>query len=221
VERPGDAETAHGMRERQRTRKVCQGKMPSMSARDDDRTARQIARSKRRKAGDRSARLANTLMKLKGPALERLTLDDDLREAIKRARAVTSPVARRRAERTLAGELRRYDLVDLDQQLAKVHETGIVDTQAFHQAEHWRARLIAEGTAAIPEFPGATDDELPRLIAAAQRERDTGRPPGAARALFRYVVQALKAPPATAEDEAPDEPDADEPDEDDDPGDES
>lgn len=170
--------------------------MPSMSARDDDRTARQIARSKRRKAGDRSARLANTLMKLKDPALRRLTLDDDLREAILRARAITSPVARRRAERTLAGELRRYDLVELDQQVSKVHETSAADTQVFHQAEHWRARMIAEGTAAIAEFPGVTDDELPRLISAAQRERDTGRPPGAARALFRYIVQALKAPPA-------------------------
>jgi ribosomal 50S subunit-associated protein YjgA (DUF615 family) len=34
-------------------------------------------------------------------------------------------------------------------------------------------------------------------IASAQRERVTGKPPGAARALFRYIVAVLKAQPAT------------------------
>lgn len=195
------------MRDAQGTRKVCQGKMSAMSDRDDDdRTARQISRSKRRKAGDRSARLASALMKLKEPALRRLSVDDELRAEIHRARAVTSLVARRRAERTLAGELRRHDLAALDQQLAKLHESGgAADTQAFHLAERWRAKLIDEGVAAIAEFPGTTDDELPRLISAAQRERDTGKPPGAARKLFRYVAAALKPRPTFDDDDSPDD----------------
>jgi ribosomal 50S subunit-associated protein YjgA (DUF615 family) len=33
------------------------------------------------------------------------------------------------------------------------------------------------------------------LIQNARRERDTGKPPGAARALFRHVMQALKTKP--------------------------
>ena len=73
----------------------------------DDRSNRQIARQRRRAAGDRSATLAAALMKLGEPALRKLDLDDDdLRDAIDRARAVTSHIARRRAERALAGELR-------------------------------------------------------------------------------------------------------------------
>jgi ribosomal 50S subunit-associated protein YjgA (DUF615 family) len=47
--------------------------------------------------------------------------------------------------------------------------------------------------AAAATFPGGAGDELPRLIDAAQRERATGRPPGAARALFRHIANALKA----------------------------
>jgi ribosome-associated protein len=160
--------------------------------RDDDRTARQIARSKTKRAGDRSAKIARTLMELKDSALAKLQLDDDLRADVARARAVTSHIARRRAERSLAGELRRYELAEVDEQLQKLEDGGAAEARQFHIAEQWRARLIAEGMAAAADLPGGHDDELPRLIDAAQRERDTGKPPGAARALFRYVVARLK-----------------------------
>jgi ribosome-associated protein len=168
--------------------------MGTMSARDDEtRSARQIARGKQRKAGDRSTRLANMLMKLPAPAVKKLELDDDLREALDRARAVTSHIARRRAERGLAGDLRRFDLVALAAQLAKLDEGGGTDVQELHLAERWRTRLIEEGIAAAAEFPGGSDDALARLVDAARRERDTGRPPGAARALFRHLMEAIKA----------------------------
>ena len=54
--------------------------------------------------------------------------------------------------------------------------------------------MIEEGIAAASAFPGGASDALVRLIDAARRERTTGRPPGAARALFRHIVEALKAP---------------------------
>ena len=165
----------------------------------DDRSARQIARSKQRRAGDRSARLANTLMKLGAAAANKLEVDDDLRESIDRARAVTSLIARRRAERTLAGDLRRFDLAELEQQLAAL-EANTVDVRQFHLAEQWRARLI-DDEAALAEFPGGADAELTRLVAAARQERATGRPPGASRALFRHVAEALKHAGRTSTDE--------------------
>jgi ribosome-associated protein len=160
--------------------------------RDDDRTARQISRSKTKRAGDRSAKIARTLMELKDSALAKLQLDDDLRADVTRARAVTSHIARRRAERTLAGELRRYDIAEVDEQLVKLADGTAGDARLFHAAEQWRARLIAEGMAAAADLPGEADPELPRLIDAAQRERDTGKPPGAARALFRHVMKRLE-----------------------------
>jgi len=180
-------------------------KMRPMSARDDGmKSARQIARGKQRKAGDRSARLANELMKLPAPAVKKLTLDDELREAVDRARTVTSLIARRRAERTLAGDLRRFDLVALAAELAKVQQAGNTDVHELHLAEQWRARLIEEGLAAAATFPGGAEEPLARLIDAARRERDTGRPPGAARALFRHIVEALRSA-AAADAAAPDD----------------
>ncbi|MGE0868197.1 MAG: ribosome biogenesis factor YjgA [Kofleriaceae bacterium] len=168
-----------------------------MTRRDDDpRTARQVSRSLRRRAGDRSAELARTLMKLPDSAIKRLAIEDELREAIDRARVVTAHIARRRAERTLAGDLRQFDVSELEQQLERLEQSRGPDVQHFHLAERWRARLIEQGAAAAAEFPGGATDELLRLIAAAQRERDVGKPPGAARALFRHVAEALKPRPA-------------------------
>ena len=185
---------------------------------DDSRSNRQIARGKVRREGDRTARLARTLMDLKAPVLKRLDLEDELRHEIEKARRITALIARRRAERTLAGELRKFDSGGLEAQLQKVHD-GNVDEQQFHLAEQWRTKLIAEGIAGAKSFPGGprTDDaELVRLIDAARKERDTGKPPGAARALFRHVAEALKVSRRNAElaaaetDDAPPDDDDDE-----------
>lgn len=170
----------------------------------DDRgeSRREANRRQQRNAGDRSARLSHSLMKLPASALDKLGLDEDLREALDKARAITSPIARRRAERTLAGELRRVDMADLDQKLANVLATGTAEVQDFRLAEQWRTRLIEGGLAAAAEFPGGPADPLPKLIVEARREQETGKPPGARRALFRHIVAALKAaaPAATADD---------------------
>ena len=167
--------------------------MRAMTRDDDTRTARMISRGQTRKAGDRSTKLATQLMKLAGHQIKRLKLDDELRESIVRARAVTSLIARRRAERTLAGDLRRFDFIDIAAQVDKIHETGgATDVQLFHDAEEWRARMIEEGVAALATFPTGADDEWPRMIAAARRERDTGKPPGSSRALFRKVAEVLR-----------------------------
>jgi ribosome-associated protein len=165
---------------------------------DDSRSNRQIARGKVRREGDRTARLARSLMELKAPVLKRLELEDELREEIEKARSITALVARRRAERTLAGELRKFDTGNLEAQLQKVHD-GNVDEQQFHLAEKWRTKLIAEGIEGAKTFPGGSDGELVRLIEAARKERDTGKPPGAARALFRHIAEALRVARRNAE----------------------
>lgn len=67
------------------------------------------------------------------------------------------------------------------------------------------ARMIEEELAAAAEFPGGAAVPLPQLIASAQRERATGKPPGAPRALFRHIATVLKAqpvPPVVSDEDA-------------------
>jgi ribosome-associated protein len=158
----------------------------------DDESRRQTAQREKKQAGDRSARVARQLMEMSDAVFAKLDLDEELRAEVEEARRVPSPIARRRAERTLAGVLRGVDIADVQQRMANVEATGNADPRLFHAAEKWRARLIEEGSAAAAEFPGGYVDPLPQLIQNARRERDTGKPPGAARALFRHVMSVLK-----------------------------
>jgi ribosome-associated protein len=165
-----------------------------MSDEDDWRSNRQISRGKMRRAGDRTAKLAAALMKMREPQVKKLEVEPVVLESIERARKVMTHIARRRAERTLAGDLRRFDvdLAALEDRLQKL-DAGDADAQQFHLAEQWRTKLLAEGVKAADKFPGGASEELPRLIEAAQRERDVGKPPGASRKLFRHIAEALQA----------------------------
>jgi ribosome-associated protein len=157
--------------------------MCAMSDRDERRRAT-------RDAGERSSRIARELMGWSDTALEKLEMPDDLRAELVTARAIKSPIARRRAERTVAGELRHVDLDELEAYMINITAKGSADTRLFHAAEQWRTRLIAGDH---EDFPGGHTDELRVLVEKARRERDTGKPPGAARALFRHVMEVLKA----------------------------
>jgi len=158
----------------------------------DDESRRQTAQREKREAGDRSSRVARQLMLMTDAVFVKLDLDEELRDEIAGARKITSDVARRRAERALAGYLRGIDIADLQQRIANVENTGTADPRLFHSAERWRTRLIEEGSAAAAEFPGGYVDPLPQLIQNARREKETGKPPGAQRALFRHVMTVLR-----------------------------
>ncbi len=165
---------------------------------DRDESRRTTSRRATRAAGERSAKLANILMKLKDSVAAKLTLDDEVRESMLRARRITSMIARRRAERELAAALRFVDLVELERHLAAV-QAGIADEPAhFHLTEQWRTKLVEGGIDAAADFPGGAASPLPQLIHQARRERDTGKPPGAGRALFRHISAVLKTDGANA-----------------------
>ncbi len=165
-----------------------------MTGRDDGETKRQVARRERRDAGDSSEKLAHDLMGLQPSSLAKLGLDEDLLEVIIKARAVTALVARRRAERTVAGALRRIDLAALAARLENIRITGVGDPRRLHQAERWRTRLLDEDDAPAAfraSFRTASHQALPRLVEEARAERTTGKPPGAGRALFRHINAVL------------------------------
>lgn len=180
-----------------------------MAAHDDDReapTRRQLARKARRDDGDRSARLAHALMALPLGKLNRLGLDAELRAEVDRSRRITALSARRREERRLAGVLRTVDADDVQARLAKVQAGGDAEERPFHMAEAWRTRLLApgpEGPAALAALceahPTADATRLSKLVEDGLRERATGKPPGAQRALFRAVMALLDAPAAVAD----------------------
>ena len=146
-------------------------------------------------------KLAESLAALSEAQLARVPLADELREEVRRTRAVTSHIARKRATQFLAKQLRKLDDADiepiraaLDNDRAKAHH----ETAALHRLETWRTRLIDEGDAALDELlavhPSADRQQLRQLVRNARAERDREKPLHAYRELFRALRELFDAP---------------------------
>jgi ribosome-associated protein len=151
------------------------------------------SRSQRRREALAVFDLAEQLVRLSDAQLAALPMSDELRALVADTRRITAPIARKRQLQYLAKQMRRREdelppiraALDHDRQLARK------DTAALHRIEHWRDRLVAEGDGALnallEERPDADRHQLRQLLRRAQAERDAGKPPAAARELFREL----------------------------------
>jgi len=144
--------------------------------------------------------LGDALVELSAGELDALSLPEDVRDAIDAAREITSHGARLR-QRLYIGKLLRR--IDTDPLVAALEQKGAVDRARLRderQIEDWRDRLLGAEPAAWDELalahPDADLAELRALANQARAERGSGRPPAAARQLFRRLRSLLAAPAA-------------------------
>jgi ribosome-associated protein len=145
-------------------------------------------------------KLAQALVALSDAQLSHFTLDDDLLDEIRRARAVKQQIAHKRQVQFLAKQLRRLDDEELEPIRAKLEndrQVGRIDAAALHHAEKWRDRLIDEGDDALTELlndhPAADRQHLRQLARQAKTEREQNRPPHAQRELYRALREMMQS----------------------------
>lgn len=135
--------------------------------------------------------LGAELVKLPETQLATLDLPENLRDAIALARRITSHGAQKRQRQYIGGLLRDLDPEPIRALLEQLRGADRVSKARFQESERWRARLLAEGDAALSEFlarhPQADHQHLRRLVREAAREAAAGKPPRHARELFRYI----------------------------------
>ncbi|HEX4480281.1 MAG TPA: ribosome biogenesis factor YjgA [Rudaea sp.] len=156
------------------------------------------SRSQMRREALDVLKLAQTLTSLSDAQLSHVPLDEHLLVEIRRARAVTQQIARKRQIQFLAKQLRRLDDEELEPIRARLdndRQQSRVEAAALHHAEQWRERLIAEGDEALTELlaanPDADRQHLRQLARQAKIEREQNRPPHAQRELFRLLRDLL------------------------------
>jgi len=143
-------------------------------------------------------KLAQALVELTDAQLAYVPLGDDLLDEVRRARAVTQQIARKRQTQFLAKQMRKADDAELDAiRAALEHDRNAArrEAAALRRVEQWRDRLIDEGDDALNEFigqyPKVDRQHLRGLARQARTERERNKPPHAARELFRVLREAM------------------------------
>jgi ribosome-associated protein len=154
-------------------------------------TGEVISRSQRRRDALEVKSLAARLIGLAPSRLARLPLDESVRAAIAEARRIRSNVARKRQLQFVAKLLRRTDEEPIAQALEAFENDARQLSARQHRVEAWRDHLLANGDAALGDLlqqrHGADAQAIRQFIRTARNEAARGKPPAAARALFRLL----------------------------------
>lgn len=140
--------------------------------------------------------LGERLIAAPSALLGTLQLPDQLADAIREARGITSYSALARQKLFVGKLLRQLDTAPIHAALETYDGAHRTDTLSFRRIETWRDRLLEEGhpalEALLAECPDADAQGLERLIREAHRELDAGAPPRARRQLFRALRKLLE-----------------------------
>lgn len=121
----------------------------------------------------------------------KLGLNDKISAALQEARGMKASGAKNRLMKHITNLLAKEDLTSVLSYLDEKNNRLRQDNRKFHQLEQWRNRMIEEGDGAlqsfVDEYPATDRQQVRQLLRAAQREHDTGKPPGAGKKLFRVL----------------------------------
>jgi ribosome-associated protein len=164
------------------------------AAHDDDESAER-ARAPSKSAAKREAhaaqRLGESLIALRDAELAALALPEELIEAIRAARRITSRAAAARQRQYIGKLMRTIDPEPIRAALAAHGEPAAREAELFKRIESWRERLISEGEPAL-EALSRWHAHIDRaawaeLVRAARSERARGGGAAAGRELFRAL----------------------------------
>jgi ribosome-associated protein len=157
---------------------------------DDDR----VSKTRRKKDMHALQDLGATLVTLGAAELARLDLPERLADAIAQAKDIKSFEAKRRQMQYIGRLMREVDAVPIAEHVASLRNDRNRERARQHQIEAWRDRLIEDDKSLfeLARIVLELDTQhMHALIRNARRELAQGKPPRAARALFRELRQLL------------------------------
>jgi len=166
---------------------------------DDPEDEERTSKSARKRAALDLQSLGEALIELPPPELAALDLPERLHDAIVAARSIASRGARVRQRQFIGKLMRTVDPEPIRAALARRRESDRERLRDERHVEHWRDRLLSDDPHAWSELaashPQVPLDELRSLARQARAERDSARPPAAARRLFRRLREVLDRAP--------------------------
>jgi ribosome-associated protein len=154
----------------------------------------EISKSQRKRDAHELLDLAKNLISMPDARLKRLPLDDNLREEVDFARKIRAHGAKKRQLMTIGKMLRQRDTDELLDAVNNIDQKNRQVHARFHLIEAWRDRLTEGSDQDLSELLEQTPDinvqTLRQLIRNAKKEAKLGKPPTAARKLFKLLRES-------------------------------
>ena len=154
----------------------------------------EVSKSQRKREANELLELAKNLISMPQSRLTGLPLDEDLREEVNFARAIKAHGARKRQLMTVGKMLRKRDNEALLDAVNNVDQKNRQVNARFHHVEAWRDRLVdgdnQDLTELLEQGPEINVQTLRQLVRNAKKEAQLGKPPVAARKLFKLLREA-------------------------------
>ena len=158
---------------------------------DNDQQTGLPSKSQRKREAQQLFKLGTELAALDDTSLASIPIPRDLSNALKKVRAMTAHVARKRQLQYIAKLLRNMDAEPIRDALAELQQNARRHTARYHRIEAWRDVLIETGDAALSSLirlqPLDDPQRIRQLIRKARQELARQKPPAASRALFRLL----------------------------------
>jgi len=123
--------------------------------------------------------------------LESFGLAPATRAAVREVGRMKPSSARNRQMKFAAQHLAKEDLEPVYQWFDNRKARHAAENRRFHELERWRDRLLGEGDEALSDLlaqhPGLDVQAIRQLMRTARKESETGKPPAAARKLFKLL----------------------------------
>jgi len=137
-------------------------------------------------------KIGEQLIALRQQDLDNMQLPEKLVEAVRVARKLNARGGLKRQKQYIGKIMREIDSEAVIKQLQHIQHRHDASNAAFKKTEHWRDRLIGEHshqalTELLNQYPEMDRQHLNQLMRQAKKEATAGKPPTAARKLFKYV----------------------------------
>lgn len=179
---------------------------------DEDDLPLPPSKSQRKRDMNALQDIGKELVKLPDSKLARMTLPDDLRQAVLDYRRFNKNEAIRRQLQYIGRLMRGIDPAPIEKQLAAFRGESNEEKALLHKIERWRERLIEQDDALtlfVNEYASVDATQLRQLIRNARQEAAKNKPPKSSRLIFKLVREVLE-PSAQGEIDAPGEDEQDE-----------
>lgn len=153
------------------------------------------SKSRRKRESSALQDLGAELMDLSVTQLQALEVPAALLEAVLTGKSIKAHGGLARQRKYIGKLLRSIDVAPIQKALVMLRGESAEQVRLHHAAESWRERMILEADVAVNAFmslhPASDRQALRHFAKEAARERSSGLPPRAARALYRCVMSVL------------------------------